>query len=282
MEFKTLKDRMNYYRSLTDYRIMPNCYTLVMLDGRSFSKLIKNIYNRPFDDDFIRIMNMTAEYLCKNIQGALFAYVQSDEISILLSNESDTFFGGRLNKMLPVIASMASGKFNQLKTIDALKNMISDSDIESITEDGIIKAINDAKLVEFDCKVWNVSTFNDVFSWFLYRQNDCIRNSKQQSAQTYLPHSMLLNKSTDEQIELLKKKNGIDWKTRYNDGEKYGRFIYKEIKSREIYVESLDKTILCERSEFISHNAFLLNDVNSKEKFTELIKRLKAIRDIKN
>lgn len=282
MECKTLKDRMNYYRNLTDYRIMPNCYTLVMLDGRSFSKLIKNYYDKPFDNRFINMMNTTAEYICKNVQGALFAYVQSDEISILLSNESDTFFGGRLNKMLPVIASMASGKFNQLRTIDALKNMIYDNVVECITEEGVIETINDTKLVEFDCKVWNVPTFNDVFSWFLYRQNDCIRNSKQQAAQTYLPHNMLLNKSTDEQIKLLKKKNGIDWKTRYNDGEKYGRFIYKEVKSQEIYVKCLDKTIICNRSEFIAHNAFLLNDDNGKEKFTDLIKKLKAMRDNKN
>lgn len=282
MEFKTLKDRMNYYRSLTDYRIMPNCYTLVMLDGRSFSKLIKNIYNRPFDDNFIRIMNMTAEYLCKNIQGALFAYVQSDEISILLSDESDTFFGGRLNKMLPVIASMASGKFNQLRAIDAMKNMIADSDIECVTEEKIIGCMTDTKLVEFDCKAWNIPAFNDVYEWFLYRQNDCIRNSKQQAAQTYLPHSILLNKNTDEQLDLLKKENGIDWETRYNDGEKYGRFIYKEIKSREIYVECMDKTIFCKRNEFISHNAFLLNDDNGRDNFIKMIEKLKTMRDIKN
>lgn len=281
MEFKTLKDRMNYYRGLTDYRIMPNCYTLVMLDGRSFSKLIKNIYNKPFDNDFIRIMNMTAEYLCKNIQGAIFAYVQSDEISILLSNESDTFFGGRLNKMLPVIASMASSKFNRLRAIDAIKNMIADNDIECITEEKIIETINKNKLVEFDCKVWNIPTFNDVYGWFLYRQNDCVRNSKQQAAQTYLSHKTLLSKHTDEQIKLLKKVNGIDWETRYNDGEKYGRFVYKEIISKEIYVESLNKTISCKRSDFISRNAFLLNTDEGKNKFTEIIERLKTMRDIK-
>lgn len=261
---------------------MPNCYTLVMLDGRSFSKLIKNYYNKPFDNGFINMMNTTAEYICKNVQGALFAYVQSDEISILLSNESDTFFGGRLNKMLPVIASMASSKFNQLRAINAMKSMIIDGDIECITEEKIIDCITDTKLVEFDCKVWNVPTFNDVFSWFLYRQNDCIRNSKQQAAQTYLPQSMLLNKNTDEQLDLLKKENGIDWETRYNDGEKYGRFITKKFEKQEVYVSQLNKRILCERSKWYSNNAFLLNTDDGKKKFIELIKELKSLRKKEN
>ena len=77
-----------------------------MLDGRSFSKMVKNKFELPFDDNFIDMMNETAKYICKKIQGALFAYVQSDEISILLSDKGDTFFGGRLNKMQSIIASI--------------------------------------------------------------------------------------------------------------------------------------------------------------------------------
>ena len=88
--------------------------------------------------------------------------------------------------------------------------------------------VEDQKLVEFDCKAWNVPNENDMFAWCLYRQNDCIKNSKQQAAQTYLSHKELLNLNTDEQIALLKEKKGIDWNTDFSDGKKYGRFIYKE------------------------------------------------------
>lgn len=38
MIFKTLEEKCNYYRSLTDYKLLPNGYIVVMLDGRSFSK----------------------------------------------------------------------------------------------------------------------------------------------------------------------------------------------------------------------------------------------------
>ena len=100
MKFKNLEDRMLYLRSLTDYKLIPNDYVLIMLDGRSFSSTIKRYFKKPFDDTFINIMNETALYLCNNVQGCKFAYVQSDEISLILTDfetpETDSFFGYRL------------------------------------------------------------------------------------------------------------------------------------------------------------------------------------------
>ena len=270
MEFKTLKDRMLYYRSLTDYKVMPNCYTLVMLDGRSFSKMVKNKFELPFDDNFIDMMNETAKYICKKIQGALFAYVQSDEISILLSDKGDTFFGGRLNKMQSIIASMAASKFNQLMMLYNLKNGIEPNDP--------MKIVESTNLVDFDCKVWNVPTFNDAIAWFIYRQIDCIRNSKQQAAQTYLSFEQLLNQDTDKQITLLKVNKGIEWETEYDDGKKFGRFIYKEITPMRVYVEKLDTEIKCNRSFWTTHFAFELTDNDKKDEFIKLIKSLKELR----
>ena len=270
MEFKTLKDRMLYYRGLTDYKVMPNCYTLVMLDGRSFSKMVKKKFELPFDDNFIDMMNETAKYICKKIQGALFAYVQSDEISILLSDKGDTFFGGRLNKMQSIIASMAASKFNQLMMLYNLKNGIGPNDP--------MKIVESTNLVDFDCKVWNVPTFNDAIAWFIYRQIDCIRNSKQQAAQTYLSFEQLLNQDTDKQITLLKVNKGIDWETEYDDGKKFGRFIYKEITPMRVYVEKLDKEIKCNRSLWSTHFAFELTDNGKKDEFIKLIKSLKELR----
>lgn len=249
---------------------MPNCYTLVMLDGRSFSKMVKNKFELPFDDNFIDMMNETAKYICKKIQGALFAYVQSDEISILLSDKGDTFFGGRLNKMQSIIASMAASKFNQLMMLYNLKNGIEPNDP--------MKIVENTKLVDFDCKVWNVPTFNDAIAWFIYRQIDCIRNSKQQAAQTYLSFEQLLNQDTDKQITLLKVNKGIDWETEYDDGKKFGRFIYKEITPMMVYVEKLDKEIKCNRSFWSTHFAFELTDNCKKDEFIKLIKSLKELR----
>lgn len=128
--------------------------------------------------------------------------------------------------------------------------------------------VEDQKLVEFDCKAWNVPNENDMFAWCLYRQNDCIKNSKQQAAQTYLSYKELLNLNTDEQIRLLKERKGIDWEKDYSDGKKYGRFIYKkEVKQAN---EELDLTYI--RNVWIEHDAFILNDENNRDRFLTIIK----------
>ncbi len=223
MKFETLKDRMEYFRSLTDYKLMPNSYVIVMIDGRGFSKSIKRLFEKPFDDKFIDMMNNTAKYVCEHVQGVKTAFVQSDEISFVLNDfdtpETDSFFGYRLCKMQSVIAGMASTVFNDLYIENLLYIPASSDDVRQM--------IIQKPKFHFDCKAWNVPTLNDAYAWLLYRQNDCIRNSKQQAAQTYLPKKSLIGKNTDEQIQMLFNEKQIDWSA-YDNGKKYGRVLYKE------------------------------------------------------
>lgn len=208
---KTLKEKCEYYRSKTDYTVSKENYILVMLDGRSFSKIIKKNFELPFDDTFIDLMNRTAAYVCKNVQGVKFAYTQSDEISLLITafgEREDLFFGGRLVKMLSIIPGLATAYFN--------KNLP-----------------KDLPLIQFDAKVWEVPTQNDAFAWFLYRQNDCIRNSKLQHAQYYFSHNALKGLGQDEQVEKVLKEKGVDWNTAYDNGKKYGRLILKKEERHE-------------------------------------------------
>ena len=228
MHFNTLKEKQEYFRGLTDYKLTPNSYAIVMLDGKNFSKLIKKNYKLPFDARFMYYMDETAKYLLQNIQGAKFAYVQSDEISILITDfdtpETDACFGYRLCKMQSIFAAMAAAKFNQLVTVDLLnekEGIYDDTTLGSVSKD-----VAEMNLAAFDCKAWSVPSYNDAFGWFLYRQHDCTRNSKQQAAQTYLSHKQLLNLSADEQIAKLAKEKGVDW-NQYTNGEKYGRIIYR-------------------------------------------------------
>ena len=273
MRFNTLADRMNYYRGLTDYKLMPKSYVLVFLDGRSFSHNIKNKFEKPFDDRFINAMNETAKYLCQNVSGCKMAYTQSDEISLVITDFDETntesFFGFRLTKMLSIIAALATAKFNQIMTDYRLAEMAdcpaSAGDILQMCRD----TVTDGPLYQFDCKCWNVPTYNDVFAWFLYRQIDCIRNSKQQTAQTWLSHKQLEHLDTDKQIELLEAEKGISWES-FDDGKKYGRFIYKE--QFELPVENkqpnMNETYI--RNVWMVHDAFKLTDEDGKERFDGL------------
>ena len=216
MIFKNLKDKCNYYRDLTDYRLMPNCYIMVMIDGKNFSKLVKNKFNKPFDDWFISTMDKTAVHLCKEVQNCVCAFVQSDEISLIIKDNTLTSspFEGRLCKLQSVIPSIATSFFNK----ELIKrNLIAGMSIDDITN---------MPDYCFDCKAWTVPSINDAMSWILYRQIDCIRNSKQQFAQTYMTHKSLLNKDTDMQVALCLETTGNDWNA-IEDNKKYGRLFYK-------------------------------------------------------
>ena len=216
MIFKNLKDKCNYYRNLTDYKLLPNCYILVMIDGKNFSKLVKNKFEKPFDDWFINTMDKTAVHLCKEIQNCVAAFVQSDEISLILKDNTLTSmpYDGRLCKLQSVIPSIATSFFNK----ELIKrNLTAGMNVEDIT------SMPDYC---FDCKAWSVPSVNDAMAWFLYRQIDCIRNSKQQFAQTYVPHKSLVGKDTDQQVTLCKETTGNDWNA-VADNKKYGRLFYK-------------------------------------------------------
>lgn len=221
MNFNTLKEKCEYYRSLTDYKLMPNSYVLAMVDGHCFSKMIKNKFDKPFDDMFINMMNETAKYLCEQIQGVKFAYTQSDEISLLITDfdtpKTDSFFSFRLCKMQSLIAAMATAKFNQMYAKFA-------NDYKGY---GLKKFdMKEYPTCTFDCKVWTVPNANDAYAWFLYRQTDCIKNSKAQTAQSFVSHNELLRLTADEMIAKCKEMKGVDWYEYPND-RKYGRIIKK-------------------------------------------------------
>lgn len=261
----TLKERMTALRSATEYVFDEGGWLVIMVDGRSFSHLIKNKYKKPFDEKFMDLMDMTAEYLCANIQGCKFAYVQSDEITLIVNNTSgdDTFspfFGNRLTKILSIVAAMASGKFNQLTYADIVR----DEHFSLLSPELRTQRIMATQPVQFDCKCFRADNDNDAFAYLLWRQVDCIRNSKQQMAQKWFGHKDLEGLNTDEQVEKTLAEKGQDWNA-LCDGMKYGRFIYREKET--FFNQSMDKTY--ERNVWKSHGAFPINTDDGKEKLKE-------------
>ena len=273
MNFKNLEYKCLTYRSLTDYKILPNSNVIVMVDGRAFSKLIKKRFSRPFDDDFVNMMNETAKYVCQNVEGCKIAYVQSDEISFLITDydkpETDAFFGYRLCKLQSIIASLATAEFNrQFICYNMFHN-------KSVVTKNIEDEIKKLKLAEFDCKAWPVPTSNDAFAWFLYRQIDCIRNSKQQTAQTWLSHKELLNLDTDQQIAKLRETKGIDWED-FDNGVKYGRFVVQQVVHMSKTING--KEIEFDRNVWTATPGFELTGEGGKGRFYDMVPVLKMER----
>ena len=276
MEDITLKDKCYFYQKRRNYLVDTDKYIIAHIDGRSFSKMIKNKFEKPFDEQFVYLMNETACYLASNVQGVQFAYVQSDEISLIIKKtepNGDIFFGGRLCKMQSIIASLATAKFNQLMMVyNITKNnyFFTREDTADTLYDIVdaVDVITNSPLYQFDCKVWDVDNANDVMAWLLFRNIDCIRNSKQQTAQTYLSHKELVGLHTDEQIALLNERHGTDW-NRYKDGLKYGRFVYRE--SAMFQKEINGKIVEFERNAFTAHNGFDLTIEENRNKLKNIL-----------
>lgn len=205
----TLGDRMKmFYEDRTRYFLPRRNYTIMRIDGKSFHTYTKGL-NRPFDDSLINDMDQTASYLCKNIMGAKFAFVQSDEISILLTDFDDintqAWFDNNLQKMSSVSASMATRAFNEarLNTLGAHK----------------------MKWAEFDSRVFQISQKIEVENYFIWRQQDTVRNSISSVAQSLYNHKELHGKKSNELQEMIFQK-GINWNN-YDSKYKRGRIISK-------------------------------------------------------
>lgn len=208
MSNDSLGDRMKSYENCYRTALPIRMPVIIRVDGKAFHTYTKGC-KRPVDENLVHCMDETAKYLCKNIQGAQIAYVQSDEISILVTNyqENDTqsWFDNNSTKMTSVSAGMASAVFTSLSG-------------------RIFGGIN--KIAIFDSRAFIVPQ-GDVCNYFLWRQQDATRNSVQMLARTLYSHKDLIGKNNSELQELCWQK-GHNW----NDcpiTQKRGRCIVKEL-----------------------------------------------------
>lgn len=239
----SLGDRMKAYEEVTRYSLIPRSYTIIRVDGRAFHSYTKGL-KRPFDNELIEDLDNTWKYLCQNIQNAKLGYAQSDEFTLLLTDfdeiTTQQFFGGNIQKICSVVASMAAAKFNQLRiqryfAKNLIKEHFNDFDpSRAISVEDIINyfPLQDSpfnKLAEFDCRVFNLPSAIEVYNNFLWRWKDCERNSISSVAYANFPHKQLEGKNNEQKQEMLWKEKGINW-SKLEDSLKNGRFLVKEKK----------------------------------------------------
>src|SRR5687767_7520825 len=107
MSKDSLGDRMKTFEDSFRNYLPIRMPVIMRIDGKAFHSYTKGC-KKPFDENLIDVMNETAMYLCKNIQGTQLAYVQSDEISLLLNNyqtiDTQSWFENNIQKMVSVSA----------------------------------------------------------------------------------------------------------------------------------------------------------------------------------
>lgn len=214
-----------FYEVRTRTYLPRRTYTIIRLDGRSFKNYTKGL-KRPFDLGLIEDMDNTAIYLCKNIQGAKLAFVQSDEITIVLTDfetiKTDAWFDGEVQKMTSVSASMATEKFNQLRLMRAF----SESGINEKPIEEIINELKNFKMAQFDSRAFTIPSKEEVMNNIQWRQQDTVRNSISSVAQSLYPnHNDLKHKNQGEMQEMCFQK-GVNWND-FDPKLKRGRLIMK-------------------------------------------------------
>ena len=238
-----LGDRMkDAYEDRTRTYLPRRTYSIIRIDGKCFGSYTRGL-ERPFDMGLIQDMDDTAAYLCKNIQGAKFAFVQSDEISVLLTDfdkiNTSAWFDGNIQKMASIAASMATAEFNRLRAKRIIEGSV------TLESDGLVSVrpyTNDLinmKPAMFDARVFSIPSKTEVGNYFLWRQQDTTRNSISSVAQSLYSHKELTNKNMSEQQEMIFQK-GQNWND-YDAKLKRGRFIDKVCVETEISVNPLDK-----------------------------------------
>lgn len=240
MKFDDFDKEMRIYEQSLDQIILPEIYIVARLDGRSFTKLTKEIceFEAPFDETFRDIMTGTTKALMESGFRIVYGYTESDEISLLFHPEDNTF-GRKVRKINSVLAGEASAAFSLALGLPAV----------------------------FDCRVVPLPTKERVLDYFIWRQEDSHRNSlnshcywmlrKKGSSQAEATNS-LREKSVAYKNELLFQ-NGIN----YNDlpiWQKRGIGIYCTEIEKPGYDPVKNKVVMATRRELVIDYELPLGD----------------------
>ena len=150
MKFEELDKEMRLYEESLDQFVLPDMYLAARLDGRSFTRLTKEIchFEAPFDSCFRDLMTETTKALMEAGFRIVYGYTESDEISLLF-HPDDRTFGRKVRKINTTLAGEASAAFSL--------------------------ALGQA--ATFDCRVIPLPNEKRVEDYFAWRQEDAHRNS---------------------------------------------------------------------------------------------------------
>lgn len=205
----SLGDRMKGYESVSRNFLMKKTPAIIRIDGKAFHTFTKGL-KKPFDAFLVSVMQDTMRELCGNVQGCVFGYTQSDEITLVLTDYSnvktDAWFEYNVQKMTSVAASMATLFFNRnwrSKFYEIEESYIFEHSYIDLLADKLDRAL-------FDARAFSVPV-DEVINCLIWRQQDAIRNSIEAVGQANFSHKELQFKNCDEIQDMLLTEKGINW-----------------------------------------------------------------------
>lgn len=222
------KRMKSYYEQIPKIKLMRRTPVIIRLDGKAFHTFTKG-FKKPFDEVLIKAMQKTTKYLCENIQGCVFGYTQSDEITLVLVDykklNSEAWFDYEVQKMCSIAASTASIAFNRFfweevnyYCVDNYINCAGVEDVLSVYKtldrlketDPVLVSYIECESALFDARCFNIPK-EEVVNCVYWRQIDATRNSIQMVGQANFSHNELHKKTCNMIQEMLHEQKGINW-----------------------------------------------------------------------
>ena len=234
----SLGDRMKGYENISRAYLTRRVPVIIRLDGKAFHTFTRGL-DKPFDKSLMKIMQLTMHYLCSNIQGCVFGYTQSDEITLVLTDyatiKTDAWFGYNVQKMASVSASMATMEFNRLfrkEFEDMILEWAPDREDLAPLEERLAKLQDKQFKACFDARCFSIPV-DEVCNCLIWRQQDATRNSIEAVGQANFSHRQLMGKSCNEIQDMLFKEKGVNWNDFPTDCKR-GSACYRVVSEEEI------------------------------------------------
>jgi tRNA(His) guanylyltransferase len=197
---QSLRERVKAYAEIADQKLLPKLPIIITVNGRQFRK-ITSLLQKPFDVRFLELMAASAIKLMQEVDGSVFAFVYSDEITIVSRNDqtldTEAYYDGRAQKIASATAAIATLSFNALakeKGIETFGEPIFTSHAFVVPHIG--EAIN--LLVSKQQQAFYVALYQMCF-YLMTKAYDADR-----------VRDILSNKTIEEKIEILKEDFGRD------------------------------------------------------------------------
>jgi len=197
-----LKDRLDSYQTLSDYKLLNRLPIILRVNGRSFYK-ITSLLDKPYCPKLSECMFSTMLRLCSDVEGALFAYQHNDEIVIVLRNDQslDTspWYDNKIQKIVSVVSAIASLHFNRCVTaldINLLGEAIFTTEVFVVPN--IVEAIN-------------TMVYKQQQNFYTSIQFACFYELLNKKFDKATIKEMLGDLSVDDKIHLLNQECGVDF-----------------------------------------------------------------------
>lgn len=209
MKKDNLGDRMKEnYENRAKTQLLRRTPVIIRLDGKAFHTFTRG-FEKPFDKALVCAMQDTMLVLCKEIQGCVLGYTQSDEITLVLTDytklETSAWFDYDVQKICSVSASIATLAFNRSFTKQCTLHA---ADYSINTNNAHSGSVSKGAL--FDSRCFNVPK-EEVTNCILWRQQDATRNSINVVAQSNFSHKELHGLNVNQVQNKLFKERNINW-----------------------------------------------------------------------